>query len=203
MMFYDLNREDLLELTRRMTVKRSCIFRAAGAYMDKDGEVDGSFNTGFLKLSDEDKDKNLSLAKSVLFGKTNEEVRGLLIPQDQQGPGSIFMALNALKSCELKNDALLYDLYEVIGQKYHSTSPYSIRFYYGCYDIPRKGSDKAEQWESEDTYSFLICLICDIDSNYEPGEVRTGLLFPAYLSRSAAPDLVAVYKETIGDLLFN
>ena len=44
MMFYDLNREDLLELTRRMTVKRSCIFRAAGAYMDKDGEVDGSFN---------------------------------------------------------------------------------------------------------------------------------------------------------------
>lgn len=203
MKFHDLNRDDLLELTRRMTVKRSCIFRTAGAYMDEDGEIDGSFNTGFLKLSPEEKESNLKLTKTVLFGKTNDEVKGLFIPSTCKGPGSIFMALNALKACELKNDALLYDLYEMIGANYHSNTPYSIRFYYGCYDIPRKGSDKAEQWESEETYSFIIGLICDIDKNYETGEVKTGFLFPAYLNRGAAVDLVAVYNETIGEILFN
>lgn len=31
-----INREDMLELTRRMTVKRSSMTRIAGAYMDRD-----------------------------------------------------------------------------------------------------------------------------------------------------------------------
>ena len=46
-----INREDMLELTRRMTPKRTSFTRIAGAYMDKDGEMDGSFNTNFLNLS--------------------------------------------------------------------------------------------------------------------------------------------------------
>lgn len=46
-----INREDMLELTRRMTVKRNCFSRIAGAYMDEEGDVDGTFNRHFLKLS--------------------------------------------------------------------------------------------------------------------------------------------------------
>ena len=39
-----INRDDMLELTRRMTLKRNCFDRIAGAYLDKDGFVDGTFN---------------------------------------------------------------------------------------------------------------------------------------------------------------
>ena len=46
-----IEREDMLELTRRMTTKRTSMTRIAGAYMDQDGFVDGTFNTNFLKLS--------------------------------------------------------------------------------------------------------------------------------------------------------
>ena len=46
-----INREHMLELTRRMTVSRTAMTRIAGCYMDKDGFVDGTFNTNFLKLS--------------------------------------------------------------------------------------------------------------------------------------------------------
>ena len=35
-----INREDMLELTRRMTLKRNCFDRIAGAYMDEEGFVD-------------------------------------------------------------------------------------------------------------------------------------------------------------------
>ena len=31
-----IDREDMLELTRRMTVSRNCFSRIAGAYMDED-----------------------------------------------------------------------------------------------------------------------------------------------------------------------
>lgn len=46
-----INREDMLELTRRMTPARSSVGRIAGAYFDEEGYVDGTFNTNFLKLS--------------------------------------------------------------------------------------------------------------------------------------------------------
>ena len=52
-----INREDMLELTRRMTIARNCFNRVAGAYMDEEGFIDGSFNTHFLKLSPADKEK--------------------------------------------------------------------------------------------------------------------------------------------------
>ena len=42
-----INREDMLELTRRMTLKRNCFDRIAGANIDKEGFVDGTFNRHF------------------------------------------------------------------------------------------------------------------------------------------------------------
>ena len=47
-----LSREDMLELTRRMTPARTCFDRVAGSYRDEDGIEDGSFNIHFLKLTD-------------------------------------------------------------------------------------------------------------------------------------------------------
>ena len=38
-----INREDMLELTRRMTPARTSITRVAGCYIDREGEFDGSF----------------------------------------------------------------------------------------------------------------------------------------------------------------
>ena len=45
-----INRDDMLELTRRMTIARTSMTRIAGSYMDADGFIDGTFNTNFLKL---------------------------------------------------------------------------------------------------------------------------------------------------------
>ena len=58
-----INREDMLALTRRMTVKRTSMTRIAGGYLDRDGYIDGTFNTGFLKLSPDDKEKKFTDSK--------------------------------------------------------------------------------------------------------------------------------------------
>lgn len=52
-----INREDMLELTRRMTPARTSFTRIAGCYVDADGDFDGSFNINFLKLSASEKTK--------------------------------------------------------------------------------------------------------------------------------------------------
>ena len=40
-----IDREDMLALTRRMTVKRTSMTRIAGGYMDSDGCIEGTFNS--------------------------------------------------------------------------------------------------------------------------------------------------------------
>ena len=63
----NINREDMLELTRRMTPSRTSFTRIAGCYVDKDGDFEGSFNVNFLKLSQKDKAKILRSQRPFLF----------------------------------------------------------------------------------------------------------------------------------------
>ena len=74
-----IDREDMLTLTRRMTLSRNSFTRVAGCYVDRDGEFDGSFNTNFLKLSSADRAKNLKLAKAVPFAETNTHLKNMNI----------------------------------------------------------------------------------------------------------------------------
>ena len=123
-----INREDMLELTRRMTVKRNCFDRIAGAYLDEEGYVDATFNRHFLKLKLNEQAENLAIAKEIPFADTNKNLREYAFPEDAQKPGSIWQLLMALKSCELKNDALLDVFYEKVGGAYKSKGPYAVYF---------------------------------------------------------------------------
>ena len=64
-----INREDMLELTRRMTPERTCFDRIAGAYINDCGEIEDSFNIHFGKLSGSEKARNLEIAKAVPFSR--------------------------------------------------------------------------------------------------------------------------------------
>ena len=107
-----IDREDMLALTRRMTVKRTSITRIAGAYMDPEGYVDGTFNTRFLKLSGSDKAKNLELAKTIPFAPTNRNLKRYVIPEGARGKKSLWQLLMGARSSGLENDALLDIFYD-------------------------------------------------------------------------------------------
>lgn len=179
-----INREDMLELTRRMTLKRNCFSRIAGAYMDGEGYVDGTFNTHFQKLSAPEREVNLAIAKAIPFSETNVNLKEYRFAPENEKAGSTWQLLMALRECELKNDALLDVFYEVIGERYRTVGDYAVYFFYGSYDVPIKASDKESLWESEEVYKFLICAICPLHGDYEPGEPECGFLFPAFKDRS-------------------
>ena len=58
-----IDRNDMLELTRRMTVDRSNFSRIAGCYVDPDGEIDGTFNRSFLRLTPAEKEQHLKIVQ--------------------------------------------------------------------------------------------------------------------------------------------
>ena len=136
-----IDREDMLELTRRMPVSRNCFSRIAGAYMDEEGFIDGSFNTHILKLSGSEIEKNLNIAKTVPYSNTNVNLKNYRLDQGARKPGSIMQLLEALRQCELKNDALLYSLYEYIGERYKPGYPYAVYLFPGSYAVHTKGKD--------------------------------------------------------------
>ena len=157
-----LNRSDMLELTRRMIPARSSVDRIAGCYFDEEGCADGSFNTSFLGMPLSERAKNLKIAKVIPFSETNKQLQEIDFPGETKQSGDMMRLLDAIKESGLKNDALLETFYEVVGEKQPKGEPFAIVLFHGVYDIPRKGTDNAEQWESEEVYEYLICAICPV-----------------------------------------
>lgn len=190
-----IQREDMLELTRRMNIKRNSLTRIAGCYLDEEGFQDGSFNTNFLNLKLADREKNLALAKVIPFSETNVQLKEYGFTPKAGIKGGIWQMLMAMKECGLKNDALMDIFYETVAKEYKSNHEYAIYVFHGRYDIPVKTSDKERQWESEEVYEYMICAICPVSGDYEPGKPECGFLFPAFLDRSGDNRKVLVYQE--------
>ena len=189
-----INREDMLELTRRMTLSRTSFTRLAGCYIDRDGEFDGSFNINFLKLSASERTKKLKIAKEIPFSATNTNLKKYEFPQSTHKPGSMWQLLMAMNECGLKNDALMDTFYDIIMENYHADSEYAILVYHDRYDIPAKASDKERLWESEEVFEYMICAICPLVGEYEPGNPEFGFLFPAFTDRSCDLNHINIFR---------
>ena len=120
---------------------------------------------------------------------------------------SIHKLLMALSQYGLKDDLLVQILCEQLAEGICDTKDssdkinrlqgqeFGIYIYHGIYDIPKKGSDHSEQWESEEIYSFLICVVAPVDKDYNAGTPKCGFIFPAFEDRSAEPGKIDVFFE--------
>lgn len=186
-----IDRNDMLELTRRMTPSRNCFFRVAGAYVDKDLDM-VTFNIHFGKLGAAETKQKLDMAKAVIFSETNENLREYKFGDNRKK--SLWPLLVTLKDNGLKDDAMLDTLYEIIGENYRASDEYGIFLFYGSYDVPVKAKDKTWLEGSEEVYDFIICAIAPLEGEYEPGKPEFGFLFPAFADRSADIDRIYIYQ---------
>ena len=188
-----INRDDMLELTRRMTPSRNCFSRIAGAYIDEEGYDTGTFNIHFGKLGAAETKRNLEMAKSVIFSNTNENLKDYKFGKNRKE--SLWPLLMTLKDNGLKDDAMLATLYEIIGENYRASGEYCVFLFYGSYDVPVKAKDKSWLEGSEEVYDFIICAIAPLEGEYEPGEPEFGFLFPAFSDRSSDIDSIYIYHS--------
>lgn len=188
-----IQREDMLELTRRMTPARNCFDRIAGAYIDDLGEVDESFNVHFGKLSGSEKAKNLALAKAVPFSETNLQLKEYTFPEAMKGKNSMWQLLVTMQQCGLKNDALMEVFYEQIADGYPVDYSFAVYVFHGVYDVPLKAKDKESLWESEEVYDFIVCILSPLKGEYELDEPVFGFLYPAFSDRSADKNKINIF----------
>ena len=177
----------------------------AGSYRDEDGIEDGSFNIHFLKLTDKEKADNLKIAKAIPFSETKVQLKSYKFPADSDRSVQMARMLWAIKDSGLKNDALLENLYELIGDSYSADGDYGIFVFHGVYDVPVKGKDKEWLEGSESVYDFIICAICPVTGDYEAGTPTWGFLYPSFVNRCEDRDHISVYnldpeKEDMGFL---
>lgn len=188
-----INRDDMLELTRRMTPSRSCFDRIAGAYINDFGEVEESFNIHFGKLSSSEKNRNLRIAKTIPFARTNEQLKEYTFSQKAKGKDSFYTLLRGIQGCGLKNDALMELLYEQIADGYPVDYEFAVFVFHGIYDVPVKAKDKEQIGESEEVYDFIICTISPMEGEYEPTDPIFGFLYPAFSNRSADDEKIDIF----------
>lgn len=185
----------MLELTRRMTLSRTSITRIAGSYIDEEGYIDGTFNTNFLKLKNKEKQENLAIAKAIPFAETNENLKEYIFSNTSEGNGRIWQLLQGIKSCGLKNDALMETFYELLAEKYQTDKEYAIFVFHDRYDVPVKAKDKERLGESEEVYEYIICAICPLIGEYQPGNPECGFLFPSFCDRSSDMNRIAIFHK--------
>ena len=190
-----IDREDMLALTRRMNVKRTSITRIAGAYIDREGFVDGTFNTRFLKLSAPERARNLAIAKAIPFAETNLSLKRYVIPQEKRGEGTLWQLLMGARSAGLENDALLDIFYEVAAARYRPGHDYGVFFFHDRYDIPAKAADHERLGESEQVFEYLICGVCLVSGDYEPEKPECGFIFPAYSQGGALVNCIDIFQS--------
>lgn len=188
-----INREDMLELTRRMTPSRTCFDRIAGAYISETGEIEDTFNIHFGKLSEAEKTRNLKLAKTIPYSKTNEQLKEYTFAETVKGKDSVWRLLQAVQQCGLKNDALMEILYEQMADAYIVDHRFAVYVFHGVYDIPAKSKDGESLWESEEVYDFIICTISPLEDEYQPAEPVFGFLYPAFSDRSSDQSKIDIY----------
>ena len=188
-----IDRDDMLELTRRMTLTRNCFDRIAGAYVDETGEVEDTFNIHFGKLSASEKTRNLAIAKTIPFAQSNVQLKERLFPNKSEGKYSIKQLLKAIQECGLKNDALMDILYEQLADGYAVTDRFCIYIFHGTYDVPLKAKDKESLHESEIVYNFIIGTICLMKGTYEPSDPVFGFLYPAFDDRMPDTEKIDIF----------
>ena len=64
----------------------------------------------------------------------------------------------------------------------------------GIFDVPKKGADKAQQWESEEVYTYLIGAVCPMKGQ-KVALPDCGFLWPAFKNRCTDLEHVNVYQK--------
>ena len=86
------------------------------------------------------------------------------------------------------------DTIRIMAEKYRSGREYGVFLFHDRYDIPAKAADHERLGESENIFEYLICAVCPVSGDYEPGEPECGFLFPAYSDGGALMNCIDIYQ---------
>ncbi|MBZ9689826.1 DUF4317 domain-containing protein [Clostridium estertheticum] len=213
-----MRKKDILELKRRLK-KGECTFtKMCGCYVNGEKHTILKFRESFLNLDEDEYFKYLEIAKKVLSGTIGNNILELNFETNEDFINERQISLMQLKNSQLKDDALLDNLYDLIIDNYDYTGNFLILLFHDAYDIISKTKDNVKIDESEEVYEYVLCAICPVSLS-EPGlryfekqnEIKArirdwvveaptnGFVFPAFIDRSSVVNSIMYYTKNAKD----
>ena len=206
-----LKKTDIKEISKTLEIKNCSIQNMVGAYVNDEKEIVCNIDQKFLAMPEELLFKYLALAKKLYNKNIGDNV--LSVPfGDVWDSDETKRLLNRVLDSRLKDETLLEALYDKIIDEYDCVGNYLILLWYDVYDIPGRGSDGADQDESEEVYEHIMCAICKVNLtaaglSYDPKQnefaVRErdwvveypscGFTYPSFEERQPEYDKVLFY----------
>ncbi len=207
-----LEQKCLSELKNNCKKENVSFSRIRAVYVG-DGEIISELNSSFLTLPDEEQFKYAAVARQVFSGKPDEKMLELAAGHT---------VLENVYDYGIDNDAAVNALFEDIKSNYAAVGRYLIILLEDNYDVLKVNSAGETLDESEETYRYIMCIICPVklsDSGIECSETGVTLrkrdwvmskpdiamVYPAFKHRSADEDSIMYYagnpKETHKELM--
>ncbi|WP_298839544.1 DUF4317 domain-containing protein [uncultured Clostridium sp.] len=213
-----MRRKDILELKRRFKKEQCTFTKVCGCYVNGEKHTILKFRESFLNLDEEEYFKYLEIAKKVLSGTIGNNILELNFEVNEDFTNERQTSLMQLKNSQLKDDAYLDNLYDLIIDNYDYTGNFLILFFHDAYDVVSKTRDNIKIDESEEVYEYVLCAICPVSLS-EPGlryfeeqnEIKArirdwvvesptnGFVFPAFIDRSADVNSIMYYTKNAKD----
>ncbi|MCB2308930.1 DUF4317 domain-containing protein [Clostridium estertheticum] len=213
-----MRRKDILELKRRFKKEQCTFTKVCGCYVNGEKHTILKFRESFLNLDEEEYFKYLEIAKKVLSGTIGNNILELNFSTNEDFTNERQTSLMQLKNSQLKDDAFLDNLYDLIIDNYDYTGNFLILFFHDAYDVISKTRDNIKIDESEEVYEYVLCAICPVSLS-EPGlryfeeknEIKArirdwvvesptnGFVFPAFIDRSADVNSIMYYTKNAKD----
>ncbi len=159
-----MNNTDIQELKKRLK-KENSITRINAAYViGMEKKIQTTVDCYFSDLEESEQFKYLELIKKGFSGVLGKNLQTLsFVREEGEENAKAMMSLLALRDSELKDENMLNAFYESIIETYVSLTNYLIVIIHDAYDVEVMGADHVLQGESEETYSYIYCIICPVN----------------------------------------
>lgn len=200
-----MDKKSVNEIKSKCFNKNDCrIDRMRACYVNEEKEKISTFHDMFLQLEEQERAKYCELFKRSMSGKFGRNLFNVEFPVPEEMEGGHQEFLYRLQKSELKDDALVEQLFDKIIGSYSYPGKYLIILTHGVYDIPMKLKDQTILDDaSEYVYSFILCSICPVEllreglcydvnaqtfmsrtDDWAVKNPETAFLFPAYNFRN-------------------
>lgn len=214
-----MTRKEINEIKAQYTLEECGISRLCGCYVDGEKNKVTTFTENFLNLPEEEKHKYFDIFKKSLSGTPGKNLLDMQFNEGAYEAGGAQEFLLKLRDSELKDDAVVNQLYDKIIENYYYPGNYLILLIHQAYDIPSITNDNIEMEDaSEEVFSYILCSICHVSLS-KPGlgyneddkafhnQIQShmvdlpdvGFLFPAFNDRTSNTDMTLFYTKDAND----
>ena len=197
---------DLQEIKRMWKKESVCCDRFSACYVDAlTGSIEVQESQPLLALTETQLNRHIALIKKMFAGDIGGKVLQVKLA------GGVTEELADARDTRFRNEEVMERFFENITNNIPQDNNYVILAYHMVYDIPKKGTDGADQEDSEDVYEHILCMVCPtkvqktnlaiVDRKLSlsvPSRIVsppiTGIIWPAFDDRSVDEDSIIIYN---------